>query len=181
MRRWIGLGAVSGLALVAAAAGARQPNQPAAAGDNQALAALLQCRALTDSAARLACYDKAAGAIADATASKSLVVLDREQVRKTRRSLFGFELPSLNLFGKDTPEEAAEASQITAKAQSALENREGRWLVTLDDGAQWLQTDDHTIALPPHSGSTIVLKRAALGSYFMRIDNQPGVKAQRVK
>lgn len=152
-----------------------------APGNSAALSNLLNCQKIGDSQARLACYDSNAKALADATASQSIVVLDREQVRKTKRSLFGFDIPTLNLFGgKPTGAEEAEAREITATARAASQNREGRWVITLDDGARWLQTDDNVVALPPHSGSKILIRRAALGSFFLKVDGQPGIKAQRV-
>ena len=81
--------AIVGLILMtapAAAAPKKVPDGPPPA----AVTELLNCRNITDSAARLACYDKSAATIGEAVAKKDLVVMDRESVKKTKRGLFGF-------------------------------------------------------------------------------------------
>ena len=49
---------------------------------------LLGCRSVKDSTARLACFDKQVAEM-DAAANKAeLVIVDSDQIRKTRKSLF---------------------------------------------------------------------------------------------
>ena len=55
---------------------------------------MLACRALTDSAARLACYDKAAATISDAINAKELVMIDKAKAAEVKRSLFGYSAPN---------------------------------------------------------------------------------------
>jgi hypothetical protein len=55
----------------------------------------------------------------------------------------------------------------------------GRWVVTLEDGSTWAQTDNNIIAGRPRAGQPVRINRAALGTYMMRINGQPGVRAQR--
>ena len=101
------------VALVFAAAGlAGLPasSRPPAAKDAPSAAViknLLDCRALPDNAERLACYDKAAAAVENATKSGDLVAIDREQRRAARRQAFGFNLPTLSFL--DRGETAGEA------------------------------------------------------------------------
>ena len=89
--------------------------------------ALLACQSVTDSAERLACYDKAAAGISEAVARKDIVVYDRESVRKTKRGLFGFSIPNLGIFGEDDDE--VEIKQVdgaiasTISIQSAKDQR----------------------------------------------------------
>ena len=73
---------------------------PAAAQQSNAdrpdlLADLQSCRAIDDSARRLACFDRAAASLLAARDSGDVRVVDREEVQETRRSLFGFTLPKL--------------------------------------------------------------------------------------
>ncbi|MDP8913479.1 MAG: hypothetical protein M3N39_07885, partial [Pseudomonadota bacterium] len=70
-----------------------------------ALKRLSDCRSITDQTARLACYDREVAALDAAEARKDLVVVDREQLRKTRRTLFGLTLPDLSIFGDDSSED----------------------------------------------------------------------------
>ena len=52
-------------------------------------------------------------------------------------------------------------------------------MVRLADGSLWIQTDNHALALRPRAGQPVVINRAALGSYMMRVNNQPGVRVRR--
>ena len=76
------------IALALAAPAAAAADEPPAA-----IKALAACRAITDNAQRLACYDREAGALVQSVESKETVVLDKQAVRNTKRSLFGFSLP----------------------------------------------------------------------------------------
>ncbi|HEX6865720.1 MAG TPA: hypothetical protein VF122_00670, partial [Caulobacteraceae bacterium] len=58
------------------------------------LQAVVDCRAIADSSARLACYDAAAARLDEAEAKGDVVVLDREQRQQARREAFGFTMPS---------------------------------------------------------------------------------------
>jgi hypothetical protein len=138
---------------------------------------LLKCRALTDSAERLSCFDKAAATIESATANGDLVAIDREQRRAARRQAFGFALPSLSFLERgDKPEET---SRITAVVTSANINSNGQWVVQLEDGAVWRQTEGGELGRPPRKGSKVVISRGALGGFFMTIDGQGAGKAKR--
>jgi hypothetical protein len=145
------------------------------------IAALAACRAVTDGAARLACFDKAAAELETAVSQKNLVVLDREAVRKTRRSLFGFGLPRLPFFGDDDDEnEAPEAREITAAIASAQSFGYNKWRIRLEDGAMWETTEAYRGFKQPGPGVNVVIKAGPLGSYVMRIAGERGVKAKRV-
>lgn len=138
------------------------------------LAAMTQCRSLTEPASRLACFDKSVAAFDLAEASQAVIVVDERQVRETRRSLFGISLPDTGLLGNrnDLP-------QIETSLKSASVDDAGRWTFQLVDGARWVQTDDYTIARRPRENDKVVIKRGALGSFKLSVGGQPGVKAKR--
>ena len=143
--------------------------------------ALLHCRTIADAAARLQCYDTAAAALEQAAARRDVVVVDRAQVRESRRRLFGLALPHLPIFGGgDNDRDDQEISQIESTVASAVRNDLGQWQVRLQDGGTWIQTDFETIALAPRPGQPVVVHRGALGSYMMRVNRQPGVRVRRV-
>lgn len=162
-------------ALLAAAAPAatRAKDTPA----SPLITALTACKAETDDARRLACYDKAAGALATATAKGEIAVVDREDVRKTRRSLFGFTLPKLPFFSdddsaKDTP------TEIETTAASVRAEGFGKFQVTMADGAVWRTTE--VSRRDPRPGSKIRLKKGLMGGYMMNIDGATAVRASRI-
>ncbi len=164
------------LAALLAAAAQPAPQQRAAAFE-----ALVQCRTIAQAEARLSCFDAAAAALERAEAQRDVVIVDRGQVRESRRRLFGLALPELPIFGRrsDADEQAEEIRSVEGTVRSAIQNGNGQWIVTLEDGGVWVQTDDAPLALRPRPGQPVRINRAAMGSYMMRINNQPGLRARR--
>src|SRR5438128_11155624 len=70
--------------------------------NGQLLDKLTACRKLADPNEELLCYHREVSALEAALARKDIVVMDREDVRKTHRSLFGLNLPKLPFFVGDT-------------------------------------------------------------------------------
>jgi hypothetical protein len=141
--------------------------------------ALVRCRSVADEKQRLACYDSAAAALEQAADRHDLVVIDRKQVRETKRTLFGLELPRLSIFGGGNDDAADEVKEVEGVVQTAFQDGNGRWVVTLADGATWAQIDNQPIAVRPKAGQKVKIHRGAIGSYIMNINGQPGVKARR--
>lgn len=168
-------------ALVAAglllAAGGVSHAAPKDLGRAAVLKAVVDCRAITDSAARLACYDAAAARLDEAEAKGDVVILDREQTRQARREAFGFTLPSLNVFNRG--EEPEKVKNATFAVERAWKSPDDKWVVELDTGAVWRQTDSTYILKKPHKGSSAAISAGVLGSYFMKLDGQVAMKAHR--
>lgn len=167
------------LVLVALAGGVRAQQPPEARPD--LFKKLIDCRAIAESAARLACYDERVAALDAAEAKQDVVVVDRGQIRKARRSLFGLTLPRLGIFGGGREEEAEEEgfSQIDSTIQSARRNRDGKWVLVLDDGARWVQVDSRSLLPDPAAGQPIRIRRAALGSYLANVGKQTAIRMRR--
>ncbi len=146
----------------------------------QLYTALENCRAISSDAERLACFDSAMKQLDQAIVSKEVLIVDKAQIEKTKRGLFGLKLPNLGLFGdKDDPADNEQISQIESKVQSFRATGDG-WLLVLEDGSMWQQTDGAALAIGPRKGMTVVIKRAAFGSFKMSVDGQPAVRARRV-
>ena len=145
----------------------------------EALEAVLRCRAITDEKARLACYDSNVATFETARANRELVVVDRKQIRETKRSLFGLDLPSLSIFGGGDNDNIEEVNSIDGVVASAFEDGEGRWVVKLQEGGTWRQIDSTLLGRNPRAGSKVRIHKAAMGSFMMRLDGQPGVRARR--
>ena len=167
------------LGLVVAAFSAEAATGKPQSGQSPLVQALASCRAQVDDAARLRCYDAAAGALTDATARGSVVLVDQEDVRKTRRSLFGFSLPKLPFFSGDKSADEAQ-EELTAKIASTGPVGYGKWRLRLEDGAVWETTESSSALRDPRAGNEVVIKRGPLGSYMIRIAGQRGVRAKRV-
>jgi len=148
------------------------PSEPPAA-----VQSLLSCRAIGDSAQRLACYDKAAQGFATAVEKKEVVMIDKARANEARRSLFGFSVPNFGaLFGGG----GDEISQVEGVVQEVTENGDGSLVLRLADGSTWNQVDDTPVALPPRRGDKVLIRRGALGAYFIKLGSQPGFKARRI-
>lgn len=174
MKSYVGMAAVLAAAWSASAT-ARDKDAPQPA----IVAALAECRAIADDAARLRCFDTAAGAFAAAIERKAVVVVDAERVQEQRREQFG-ERKALDL-----PVPAGtvgeEIDQIDGKVQSAQQLRDGMWSLTLQDGSVWRQADDNPLGREPRAGDTVVVRRAALGTFKMKVANMPAIRVRRVR
>lgn len=143
----------------------------------KAFQAVMDCRPLTDEAARLACYDMATAGLGEAEKKGDILVIDREQAATARRQAFGFDLSSLNMLDKVVPKE--DLSAITTTLSNAYLDANGKWVMVLTDGGVWRQTDSNSLARAPHAGSTVKIRKAALGSFFINVDGQLAMRAQR--
>lgn len=139
---------------------------------------LKACRAIADTEARLACYDREVGEVIAATDAGTLQVVDQADVEETKRGLFGFTLPRIKLFGDD---EGAEMTELETTITGV--RREGReaWVFTTTEGSVWRISETKMGWRPPASGQKVVFKRAAMGSFFIRVNGQIGVKGRRIE
>jgi len=172
----------AGAALAALAMGAAVA-QTAASPLPAAVQKLLDCHAVAADGARLACYDDAVAAFGRLLSSGELVVVDHERVAKVKRQAFGFSLPSLSLFDRaERPgEKGGELQQISGQVASAYQRGDGKWVVELEDGGVWEQTDDEKLPAGAHKGSRADIRKAALGSFFMNLDGQRALRVRRVR
>ncbi len=172
-------GVIGAAAIISAPVNARLKTT---APDSKALDPILACQATAPDFVRLACYDSAVRALQAAAARKDVVVIDQQDVARARRALFGFSLPSFDFLGAGKNDDAhdvtPEESLLTATIRAVTHDGDGNWIFTLDGGAVWHQTTG-SLAASPKIGETVEIRRAALGSYFMRVGRQPGFKAKR--
>ena len=175
MNKLLPFGAIAALAALAVPASAKDPPK-----QSPLVGALQSCRAISDAAERLACYDKQAGALLDATSKGDVAVVDKSEVRKVRKSLFGFAMPKLPFFsGDDTADVASESLESTIKSANGIGYGKFRMVIAEGD-AVWETTESYGTMREPRTGDKIVIKRGPLGSYILRIGSNRGVKGKRV-
>jgi hypothetical protein len=172
--------AMRGLLIVAALFAA----EPIAAKDKAApsplVTAIDRCRQIADPTQRLACYDSAAGALVQAANTGAVAVVDQNEIRQARHSLFGFTLPKIPFFaGDSTADEAQRQLDSTITSVRPLSNGYYR-IVIADNNAVWETTESNISFDPPRPGQKISILRQPLGSYFLRINGQVGVRGRRV-
>jgi hypothetical protein len=176
--RTTAIAVLTSLAALAAAGPSLAKDAKASEVRAAAFKAVTDCRSLSDSTARLACYDDAVAKLDQAESSGQVVVLDREAAKAVKRQAFGFAIPSITLFSKGDKEE--EVDRLAGTLKSARERADHRWVFTLDDGAVWRQIDTSQFLNDPKAGDSVEIKRASMGSYMLKVNGkQPAVKVHR--
>ena len=136
---------------------------------------VVNCRAIQDSAQRLACYDRGVAALDTAQKSNELYVADKAAMKEARRGLFGFSLPRLKIFGD---EDLGDLDELETTIAAVSTGQRG-YIFTLADGARWMQTDKKYMD-KPKIGAKIKIEKAVLGSYMASINNKSGFRVERM-
>lgn len=158
---------------------------------------LYQCADITDDAERLACYDQRVAELRTAEESGTVRTVDTAEIEKIEREAFGFSLPNLRLalrgFSSDSDSKPERAASATPAAEEITEvtlpvsriskhSVTGRLTVTLEDGQVWEQVDSRSLpASKVRNPKEARIRRAALRSYLMSIDNSVAIRVKRVE
>lgn len=141
---------------------------------------LFECRKNEDPMVRLACLERQTAEIEAATNSRELVVADRAQIREAKRGLFGLSLPKLGIFGGGGAGDEERIDKIETSLQAASQAAGGKWLLVLEDGAKWLQSDSTPVLGSPRAGDALTIERGAMGSYMAKIGKKRAFRVQRI-
>lgn len=143
--------------------------------------ALAHCRTIANATQRLSCLDAAAGAILAARDRREVVVIDREGVREAKRSVFGFSLPRIRLFGRgaDAEDVEPEVTSIESKVTAVALVQRTFWSFRLADGSQWQATE--TFRFPPNVGDQARVEAGILGSYRASFGGRSAGKVKRIR
>jgi len=144
-----------------------------------------RCRAVSPAQDRADCFDAAARGLEAAVKTKEITIVNRQEVRTARRSLFGFTLPRIGLFdggdrdgGGESVREEIKEVESTITSVRAVAN--GRVELRLADGdAVWVTTDP--MPFPPKLGNKVRIRKGAMGNYFIAIDGQRSVRGMRLR
>lgn len=143
---------------------------------------LTRCRAIAADDQRLRCFDEAAAALEAAVKAKEIRVVDRQDIRKARRSLFGFALPRIPLLGGDDEDEATQREfqelNTTLASVRRLPSERMELRLAADDGI-WATTDP--MPFPPKPGRKVRIRKGSLGNYFINIEGERSVRGIRVR
>ena len=147
------------------------------------LSAIAACRAVPADQ-RLACYEQTSAALIAARDSRQIRIVDRETVQRAKRSLFGFSLPHLNLFGtgKEDPraESDTDVKEITGTVTAVQQASYGMWTFSLAESGVW-QSISESPTFEPRKGDTITIKAGVLGHYTARVGSGRAVDVKRVR
>jgi hypothetical protein len=160
---------------------------PAAAqvSDEIVLNIMRECAKIGDPTARLACYDnniRAAGGNPSSIPGQMAAPSGGGAVVQPNAPT-GFGSDDLRARSPERFDPGrAGPTQMSARVSQVRERQPGVYLVTLEDGAQWLFAESVGRAYrPPRRGDTIEIQRGALGGYLMLVDKQQVVRVTRVQ
>ena len=175
------------LALAAASLTLSVSTASAQADNSAVLNILVECAKIDDPTARLACYDNnmtRAGAMARATVPGQTVrgvTGGAAPIETQGPQGFGYE----DVRSQDPARFQARPGQlqeIHPRVTSVTPREPGIYLVTLDDGAQWLFAEGVSSQFRlPNRGDQIEIERGSLGSFLMRVDGQSPVPVRRIR
>jgi len=152
--------------------------------DDVVLSIMRQCARIDEASARLSCYDNNIRVGNTDVARPSVPgAIPRSQggAPGPITGATGFGSEDVRTQGQSGARES-EAEEMTGRIRSATEQNSGMYLVTLEDGAQWLFTESVGLSYrPPTAGATVKISRASMGSYLMEVGNQRSVRVRRVR
>lgn len=153
------------------------------ADESEYVEALRGCQAVVEAGARLACYDAAVGRVVAASEKGEVRLVDREDVERTRKRLFGFSLPDIGIFGdRDDADDNDEELDMLESEVTAAQRSGDDWIFTIAEGDAVWQIQNPPMRLARiKPGDKVVFKKASLGSYFIRLNGQIGVKGTRLR
>lgn len=166
--------AVASIIAAGLSAGHADARQNSATAGNDLIGTVTRCREIEADVARLACFDAAAARMA---AAGEVAVVSRQDVEQNQRRLFGFNVSALNPFENMGRSEGLQS--ISATMTSARNLGRGEWSITLDDGSVWRKTDGVEVQLSAGRRYPVTVRRAALGSYMMKVANDPPFRVRR--
>lgn len=147
------------------------------------VSAIVACRAVAVEQ-RLSCYEQASTALIDARDRREIRIVDRAAVQRAKRSLFGFSLPHLNLFGTGKEDPRADSDtdvrEITSTVTSVRQAAHGVWVFSLAEGGEWQSISDSP-SFDPRKGDTITIKAGMLGHYIAKIGTARAIDVKRVR
>jgi hypothetical protein len=150
-----------------------------------ALEPFARCRAIPAAEARASCFDAAARSLEAAVAAKEITIVTRQDVRDTRRSLFGFTLPRVGLFTGDDDRDGGgrpteDFQQIDTTIISARTVANGRVELRIAEGeAVWVTTDP--MPFPPKPGRKVRIRKGAMSNYFIAVEGERSVRGMRLR
>ncbi|KPP89777.1 hypothetical protein [Erythrobacter sp. HL-111] len=149
--------------------------------DSPLVGTLAACREIAEDAERLACFDRAAGALVDAAEGGEVKVVETEEITEARRALFGFSVPRGGILAvdEDEEEEADRLVSTVARVQQAGRNEWFIWIA--DGGAMWRLKSNSIRFRAPEVGDTVEFKPAAMGTFWVSFNGRKGVRGSRVE
>lgn len=149
-----------------------------------ALEALLACRTIEASAARLACFDREAAALAGQRSSAALAGQRGSGAQHSAlnpRETFGLAPMDVAARAEAVAHTPKPLDSMTAHVTSVARAADGREIFTLDNHQVWVQLIPDGSWLDVRAGEEAKIARGWLGSYWLSLSSHRGFKVTRVR
>ncbi len=144
------------------------------------------CADVTDNAQRLSCYDTAVAGLKEAEDSGGLAVVNREQIEKAEKEAFGLAAPTLSALAESARTAPAASSEkpkaldrVTFLVKSVTKGPDGRYRFVMENGQVWRQIDSITLPAIGKGPWQAEIRKAAIGSYLLKLDDRTAVRVRR--
>jgi hypothetical protein len=152
------------------------------------------CAGIPDRAARLTCFDVAVASLKKADAAGGVAVVDRTQIEKAEKEAFGLVAPSLTAIAESarasssTPgagpasvQRSKGLEKVTFPVRSIVKGPDGRYRFTMENGQVWRQTDGITLPAIGKGPWQAEIRKAAIGSFMLKLDDRTSVRVKRAE
>jgi hypothetical protein len=135
---------------------------------------IITCSRIQKNGERLACYDRAIAYLSQPTG--------RQAPAPSPEASFGLQasVPQPPAAAAVDESKTDEVSAVTARVTEVTSDREGKKVVTLDNGQTWRELSKSSF-VSLQAGDEITINRAALGSFMMSVPNGRPFRVRRVK
>lgn len=145
--------------------------QPVAAEENELVNKVQTCSRISESQARLNCFDK----LTDSSALTENIATMPSSLSEEQIDDF-----AKDHLKKSEEQRANEINTITLVISELSKSVRGKWKITFENGQKWQQHDASRITLK--QGDQVVLTKGALGSVYMQKENsKKRIKVKRLK
>ncbi|MDE2050543.1 MAG: hypothetical protein KGJ72_05945, partial [Gammaproteobacteria bacterium] len=138
------------------------------------------CRAISQSAARLACFDRESAGLAAAHQAAAAPRTGPSGLTLSPHQTFGLPEGAIEEREISAGVRARPLTRISARVSRLSESPDGRLVFALDNGQVWMELlpDRDLLAQP---GETATIHRQLFGSYWMELQSGRGCKVTRVR
>lgn len=135
---------------------------------------LLSCSRIQTNGERLACYDRAVAYLSQPT--------EQQTSAPSPEASFGLQasVPQPPAAARTEEPNKDDVSSITARVTEVTTDREGKKVVTLDNGQTWRELNKSGYA-PLDVGDEVTIARGAFGSFLMSVPNGRPFRVRRIK
>jgi hypothetical protein len=145
------------------------------------LGALLACRKVEASAARLACFDRESGALAAESTAPESHAAPESHTTLNAHETFGLAPTQVAARAEAAAHAPKPLDSLTARVTSIARAADGREVFTLDNHQVWVQLVADGSWLDVRTGEQVRVSRGWLDSYRLSLPSHEGFKVKRVR